>query len=222
MIEQLLAQRGHGLGSGLISPDQQQFIINIPKNASSFLLDWTVRNGWSTAIAHNQPLNELIIVIRDPVERWISGISQYINTYILSVYGPNGPIFPGDPVTEFDHAMSAEDFVKDYNQVTERLLFDLIFQFDDHVWPQCDFFKDLKSQKQTYFYINSQFTDKISNYLNIDFVDNLDYNSGNNNHNIKLLQDFFTHRLQMRPELVKRIARAYREDYTLIETTTFQ
>ena len=222
MIEQLLARRGHGYGSGLISADHQQFIINIPKNASSFLLDWTKRNGWNTAVASNHELNELIVVLRDPVQRWISGIAQYINTYILSVHGPNGPIFPGEPVTEFDSVMTAEDFVQDYNQNTERLLFDVIFQFDDHVWPQCDFFKNLKSQHQTYFYIDHNFTEKISSYLNIDFVDNLDYNSSRSNLNMQTLQDFFTQRLQIRPELKQRIARAYHEDYQLIQTVRFQ
>jgi hypothetical protein len=222
MIEQLLARRGYGYGSGLISADQQQFIVNIPKNASSFLLDWTKRNGWSTAMIKDQVLPELIVVLRDPVERWISGISQYINTYILSVYGPNGPIFPGEPITEFDYVMVAEDFINNYNQNTERLLFDVIFQFDDHVWPQCDFFKNLKTQQTTYFYIDYAFTEKISSYLNIDFVENLDYNSSKNNLNMNVLQEFFTQRLLQRPELRQRIVKAYIEDYKLIETVIFQ
>jgi len=222
MIEQLLARRGYGYGSGLVSPDQQKFIVNIPKNASSFLLDWTVRNGWGTYVANQQLLNEMIVVLRDPVDRWVSGIAQYINTYILSVHGPNGPIFPGEPITKFDYVMSADDFIKEYNQNTERLLFDVIFQFDDHVWPQCDFFKNLKSQRQTYFYIDHDFTEKISSYLNIDFVDNLDYNSSKSNANMKILQNFFSERLQTRPELKSRIINAYNEDYKLIETVTFQ
>ena len=222
MIEQLLARRGYGYGSGLISPDHKTFIVNIPKNASSFLLDWTTKNGWGTTVIKDQILPELIVVLRDPVERWISGISQYINTYILSVHGPNGPIFPGDPITEFDYVMTAEDFIDTYNQTTERLLFDVIFQFDDHVWPQCDFFKNLKAHQQTYFYVDQTFTEKISCYLNIDIVDNLDYNSSKSNTNMRNLQEFFTRRLQQRPELEQRIARAYSEDYQLIQTVSFQ
>lgn len=221
MIEQLLARKGYSIGSGLISAGQQQFIVNIPKNASSFLLDWTSKNGWSTTVVKHQMLAELIVVLRDPVDRWISGISQYINTYILSVHGPNGPVFPGDLITAFDYVMSATDFIKEYNQTTERLLFDVIFQFDDHVWPQCDFFQNIKSQNQTYFYIDSDFTDKISCYLNIDFVDNLDYNSSKHNQNMAVLQNFFTQRLQTRPELRQRIVQAYSNDYELINNVTF-
>jgi hypothetical protein len=221
MIDQLLARRGYGYGSGLLSPDHQRFIVNIPKNASSFLLDWTTRNGWRTALCDNQSVDELIVVLRDPVDRWISGIAQYINTYILSVHGPNGPIFPGDPITEFDFVMSADDFIHHYNQTTERLLFDVIFQFDDHVWPQVDFFQQLKPHvARTYFYIDQNFTEKISSYLNIDFVQNLDYNSSKDNVNMKKLQEFFTERLNIRPELKQRIISAYSSDYQLINRVT--
>jgi hypothetical protein len=146
MIQQLLARRGYTYGSGILSPNHLQFVVNIPKNASSFVLDWTSRFGWRAnqldPNAHR--VGELIVVLRDPVDRWVSGISQYINTYILSVQGPNGPVFSDEAVSaEFDYVMSADDFVKHYNQLTERLLFDVIYQFDDHVWPQVDFIKDL-------------------------------------------------------------------------------
>jgi len=223
MIEQLLARRGYGYGSGLISADQQQFIINIPKNASSFLLDWTVRNGWRTGLADQQPLNELIVVLRDPVQRWISGIAQYINTYILSVHGPNGPIFPGELVTEFDYVMTADDFISNYNQNTERLLFDVINQFDDHVWPQIDFFQNLMPEvPRTYFYMDKKFTNSVASYLNINLVDNLDYNSSKDNTNMKKLQEFFVDRLAIRPEIKNRIVKAYSRDYQLINNVTFK
>lgn len=222
MIQQLLAMRGHGYGSGMISPSGQQFIINIPKNASSFLLDWTVKYRWHTALAEHQSFDEMIVVLRNPVERWVSGIAQYINTYILSVYGPNGPIFPGEPITEFDFVMSADDFIANYNQNTERLLFDVIFQFDDHVWPQVDFFQNIKPDvKRTYFYIDDQFTNRVSSYLNIDFVENLDYNSSKHNSNMNRLQDFFTNRLELRPELKSRLIKAYSRDYDLINSVDF-
>jgi hypothetical protein len=227
MIQTLLARRGYGYGSGMLSPDCQQFIVSIPKNASSLLVDWTTRNKWSSAVVGDNcgwsSCQEFIIVLRDPLERWISGIAQYLNTYILSVVGPNGPIFPGDVVTEFDYAFSADTFINDYNQNIERILFDVIFQFDDHVWPQIDFFENVMPWlPRTYFYLDSEFNNKISSYLNINIEEKLDYNSSKNNSNMKKLQEFFINRLSIRPEFKSRIINAYRRDYELINSVTFK
>lgn len=227
MIQQLLARRGYGYGSGTLSSDCSQFVVSIPKNASSLLNDWTMRNGWSSAVVGDNcdwsRCQELVVVLRDPLSRWISGIVQYINTYILSVYGENGPIYPGETVTEFDFVMSADDFISSYNQTTERLLFDVIFQFDDHVWPQLDFFEKLMPHvPRSYFYMDQQFTDKISSYLNIDFDQDLDYNSSKSNRNMKTLQNFFIDRLAVRPELKSRIIKAYNRDYEFIKNIKFK
>jgi hypothetical protein len=227
MIDQLLARRGHGYGTGMLSPGASQFIVSIPKNASSLLVDWTTRNHWTTAIVGDNcnwtRCQEFIIVLRDPVERWISGISQYLNTYILSVSGPNGPIFYDNVVPEFDYAMSADQFIDNYNQNTERLLFDVIFQFDDHVWPQIDFFENLMPHvPRTYFYLDKEFDNKISSYLNINTEEQLDYNSSKNNANMSTLQQFFINRLSIRPEIKSRIINAYSRDYQLINNVTFK
>ena len=227
MINQLLARRGYEYGSGMLGPNHFQFVVNIPKNASSFVHSWTSAFGWRAnsinQYIHN--IGEVIVILRDPVDRWISGISQYLNTYILSVVGPNGPIFPNDPITKFDYVMTAEDFINAYNQNTERLLFDVIFQFDDHVWPQVDFFKDLYPEKRrTYFYLDDKFESKLASYLNINTINELDQdrNSSLSNKNMKTLHDFFTERLILRPELKKRIIDAYCRDYELINSVTFQ
>jgi hypothetical protein len=228
MIDQLLARRGYIYGSGLLSPNHFQFVVNIPKNASSFILDWTERFGWRANQADHfaHRIGEVIVVLRDPVDRWVSGISQYISTYILSVQGPNGPIFPGEPISaEFDYPMSADDFVKNYNQITERLLFDVIYQFDDHVWPQVDFFKDLlPEKKRTYFYLGEHFEKKLASYLNIEHINGLklDRNSNLNDVNKRILHNFFAERLELRPELKTRIVKAYSRDYDLINSVKFK
>ena len=50
MIPQLV-DRGFGYGSGTLSPNLSQFIVNIPKNASSYMLDWARRHQWMTTVA---------------------------------------------------------------------------------------------------------------------------------------------------------------------------
>ena len=48
---QPLANKGYTHGSGLTNPDRTKFIVNIPKNASSFLLNWSQENRWTVAHA---------------------------------------------------------------------------------------------------------------------------------------------------------------------------
>ena len=140
MIAQL-TNRGFGYGTGSLSPDCSQFILNMPKNASSYMLDWAGRHGWTMATVGDScswdQLQEMIVVLRDPLNRWISGIAQYLNTYILSIVGPNGPVYNISDSTTYDKKLTAEDWIEQYNQATERIIFDLISRFDDHTWPQC-------------------------------------------------------------------------------------
>lgn len=217
-----LEYRGYGHGSGIISPDHLQFIVNVPKNASSFVVDWGSRNGWRAALIEHCPrIQETVIILRDPVERWISGIAQYLRGFILSVHGPNGPIFPGEKVTEIDYPMGVDTFVAQYTDVVERLIFDVISRFDDHVWPQCEIIEGLPECRRTWFYMDNNLEQRLSRYLGWPLVDGLDRNRGDNDLNNRGLQEFFKQRLQQRPELEQRLRQHYKKDYELIATRTF-
>jgi len=67
----------------MVSPDLKHAWINIPKNASSFCQKVFDDNGWT--MCHTDDLvdgilsaNSIkkIVVLRDPVQRWISGFAQ--------------------------------------------------------------------------------------------------------------------------------------------------
>lgn len=215
-----LVGRGYGANSGMLSPNRTQFIANIPKNASSYILNWTRAHNWITAtLDDNWPeVEEIIVVLRDPLNRWVSGMSQYLKSYILCPVGPNGPVFPGMTQGAEDYAMNADDFITAYNQTTERLIFDNVYRFDDHVWPQTDFVQHLRPHlPRSYFMIDKEFDAKFSSYLNLTAIDNLDRNDGSDNIDTKKLNDFLRHRLNTRPELVDRIKRAYSADYEFIK-----
>jgi hypothetical protein len=215
-----LQRRGYEYGNGVISPDGNKFIVNIPKNASSYLLAWANNFGYTAALAHefDHQVQELIVVLRDPVDRWVSGISQYINTYILSVEGPNGPIHGIENMTRYDRPMTVDEWISNYNQSVERILFDVISQFDDHVCPQYKFFhKLLPNATRKFFYINENFDSAIADYLNFSHLSNIDRHSGNLSDKINKIQKFFLARLNTRPELRQRLVDHYNTDYKLIK-----
>ena len=216
-----LSNRGYGAGSGLVNADNTKFIINIPKNASSYILDWTTRSGWKTAVVTDDTwpdLTEIIVVLRDPLSRWVSGMSQYLKTYILCPVGPNGPVFPGMQSGAEDYAMSGDDFINLYNQSTERLIFDNVFKFDDHVWPQHDFYEQVRPElPRQYFMLDHNFDTDFATRLGLEPILNLDRNDGNNNIDTKKLHEFLQHRLNTRPELRERVHKAYARDYEIIK-----
>ena len=215
MIEQL-ASRGYGYGSGILSPKRTQFLINIPKNASSYMLDWANRHGWTSAVIdHSNNIDEMIVCIRDPVQRWVSGVGQYLTSYVLNVTGAySWETGPGPS----DQQISGDDFIADYNQVVERLLFDNLARLDDHVWPQIEFFENLMpTVPRKFFYIDQDFDQNIGEYLGFLPVDNLDRNRADTNPDTYKIQTFFRHRLNTRPELEQRVRKAYARDYELIK-----
>lgn len=217
MIEQL-RKKGYGYSSGVLSPAADRFIVNIPKNASSYTLDWASRHGWSTAELLNHPrindVREIVVTLRDPLQRWISGMGQYLTSYVLNVTGAySWETGPGPD----DQFMSADEFVSCYNPVVERLLFDNLERHDDHVWPQCEFFEDLLPDvPRKYFYLDQTFDSRFAQYLNFDFVENLDRNNSDTNPHTEKVQQFIKQRLNIRPELKQRVIDAYARDYQLI------
>lgn len=214
-----LASRGYGYGTGFLSPTSTQFIVSIPKNASSYMLDWSNHYGWTSAVVDTtsswSKVQEMIIILRDPVSRWISGMGQYLTSYVLNVTGAySWDTGPGPD----DQFMSGDEFIANYNPVVERLLFDNLERHDDHVWPQIEFFENLLPWiPRKYFYMNQTFESDIGKYLNFDHIDGLDRNSGNTNPDTEKVQQFIKGRLNIRPELTQRVIDAYARDYKLIK-----
>jgi hypothetical protein len=215
---QPLANKGFTYGSGLISSDHTKFIVNIPKNASSYLLSWTQQNNWSvgSAMDFSQTIEEIIVVLRDPEQRWVSGFAQYVSGNIL--HAKRFYSTASGPGKDFQY-MLAQEFIKNYNPLTERLVFDNLELFDDHVWPQQVFFKNLlPTVPRKYFYINDNFDQCIQKYLNLSNPGpDLDRNDSNNNVDKKLIKQFINDRLNQVTELRTTISKAYAEDYQLIE-----
>ena len=82
----LWASRGHIQGQCMSHWDSPYMYINVPKNASSWtkpnLLDhqFEFYNYHSDHLYHKHAL----IVLRDPLERWLSGVCEF-----FALYHPN-------------------------------------------------------------------------------------------------------------------------------------
>lgn len=63
-----------------VTDHTEYFYVPIPKNASSYTTTSLVENNWShDNYIHHDRLKTLtaIVILRDPIDRWISGINQY-------------------------------------------------------------------------------------------------------------------------------------------------
>lgn len=194
-------------GSGLISPvPVSQFYLSIPKNASSFVESWASKSGWTSAIAYTRGcdwhlVEEIVVVVRDPMERWISGVTQFIKSYIL-----------GDGC--------AQTFVSQYNEYVERLIFSNVNNLDDHVWSQSYFIDGVYPEiPRKFIMMNENFEFNIHRMMNLtEFQpDGIDYNSSVMDRDGKILHQFFENLLQERGDLCEIVELAYKKDFDMLE-----
>lgn len=203
-FENNLKDRGLHYGGGRIDPNNQFFYLNIPKNASNFLDRLFAHSGWD--VANLQDINtkkiSCVVVLRDPVERWLTGITQYA----MSTLG------------EFVGA----EFVNNYNPVVEKLLFNQLV-FDDHTMPQYYFFDCVKYQYNVnYFYHDATLVQRMATRYNLQLDQEFEGNTTHTNPDKKTMVDFLRSQVNQNKNLLEAIKSKYREDYRLINTVQFQ
>jgi hypothetical protein len=199
-----LISRGYQIGGGLVSPDHNIFFLNIPKNASTFLSSVLQQNNWYYSSLNNFQGSKVICVLRDPIDRWISGMATYSALYLL---GKN---------------YGSDMFVKDYNILTERLIFDNIV-FDDHTASQVEFVNCIPNDKEIVYFLidNESILKKMSDYLGYKLLFNFDdtnENASKNNYDTDQLTRFFKSKLT--EELKSKLQIKYKKDYQLISYVT--
>jgi hypothetical protein len=70
---------GHQLGECWYNVDKHIIYINIPKNASSFVKGCLMgsKSSW-VYYDHMMSADKYLVVLRDPIDRWVSGIAQFM------------------------------------------------------------------------------------------------------------------------------------------------
>lgn len=199
-----LISRGYQVGGGMVSPDGTTFWLSIPKNASTFISSVLHQNNWHYGNLSTFVGTKVICALRDPVDRWISGMATYLTLYLL---GEN---------------YGSDMFIKDYNELTQRLIFDNIV-FDDHTTPQVNFVNLVPKTKDIiYFYVdNNSLLDKLSRYLSTPLDYNLaitNENASDNNYDTKQIKNFLQSKLT--DPLKEKIKMHFKHDYQLLNNVT--
>jgi hypothetical protein len=134
--------KGHIFGECMSHPDSDLMYVNIPKNASSwtkpnlFDFKWEIYNYHTDNLYHKTAM----VVLRDPVERWASGMAEYLYLYHRDW-----------PMEAFNHQML-------------DLIFDKV-AFDDHTEKQVYFIEGLDLSRCVFFKFDERYRENFSNFL---------------------------------------------------------
>jgi len=148
---------GHVVGQCYKCPDQPIVYLNTPKCASSFMKTQLLNLGWQLRflqlgkwVAQDPtemlPLDEvekIIVVMRDPYDRWLSGMAEYFGEY-------------------FDDSESVFEYLD--NPLTKHLISQQV-AFDDHTESQLFFLQNVPLHKCIFFRQEEGLNYKISEYL---------------------------------------------------------
>lgn len=219
----IITRNYDGYGSGFLNQDATLFHINISKNASSYMADILPRQGW-TACCYGRDtcsysnVEKMVVVLRDPVDRWISGVSQYLVTKILNYIGTNTYIDERENENLQDRCLSATAFLIAYSPLIERFIFDKLDLLDDHVWAQHEFFQNILPRVPRHYVVMDENFDQNLQALGIVGFADADRNNSDDDEDKAILKSFFRERLENNPSLLNRVQRTYAQDYQLIES----
>ena len=190
--------KGHRYGECMSHQDSKYMYVYIPKNASS----WTKPNlkdfEWEFYNYHTDKLDKhALVVLRDPVERWVSGIAEY-----FTLYHPDFSTWTTD-------------------------VFDLVFDricFDDHTQQQVKFLHGLDTDKCTFFNFTNyreNFGCWIAEHFGKNKYDRYEYQHVSElSPDRKKIKEIFNQQLQ-NSKYLEQVKNYYTNDYELINQVKF-
>lgn len=196
----------HEIGQCLSDRNNKLLYINIAKNASTWTKEYFVKgykwNSWDNFIRFPVIRNfHKLVILRDPYERWLSGIVTYLMREQVNLNLSNESI---------------------------KLLLTKI-EFDEHTWPQTRFLSGLDTGDCTFFKFDHDLQKNIQNFMDIkkqiksdtfNLVNNLERNSldAQGFGNYKKTIDNFIHNNK---RFYERLVDHYKDDYNLITKVKF-
>lgn len=190
----------------------QLIYVNIPKNASSW-----ISLHFNQGINHDaENINyydivdltqcQFIVILRDPLDRWISGMTQMI--YTEPVTDPFGPI----------NDMNIDTF--DWKHAIEKI------EHDNHTQKQVDFIHDIPQDQIVWLKFDDQLKDNFINLMlsygcNVDFEKSDKVNVTKENSIKQSVMNKIASKLDQHIEYRQKIINYYYEDYALINSVKF-
>lgn len=204
--------KGHQYSECHYNEKLKNIYINIPKNASTNIRAAIKDKGFCSVNLINSkdfPVYEsAVVVLRDPIERWISGIGTYLNMYHIQ-------------------SNLYEDFFTHIRN-NGKWFFELLFErvsFDDHTEKQTYFLKPFDLSNAFYFYaqdMNVLEHKLIHFYLGEGLNLRFDPNMRNINKKNPVHQ-FFTEFLfdSKNTKYKEKLLQYYKDDFEFIKTVKF-
>jgi hypothetical protein len=194
-------------GQGQRSPDGRFNLIDIPKNASTEikrqLSDWADSNHRDSELD-----TQHLIILRDPTERWISGMTEFLVGRCSHMGGCNGDISE----SEIEEQMSGRLF--------QNLLFNFVV-FDVHTLPQCCFLQGLDLGRATFFWHDATVVQRVLDHVGRTGSQVQFTNSAAEDGRKLIIRDLLRHRLAQTPALQHSIDKHYYADHELKDRVEF-
>jgi hypothetical protein len=201
-----MQDQGYYPGGGMLSPNQEIFYLNIPKNASTYLTNVLKENQWLhwNILENSASIKITIAFIRDPLDRWISGFATYAALHL------------------FGYGYGSDHFVEDYNDLTKRIIFDQVI-FDDHTNHQVKYVKQILDYNPVFIRYNENLIPQINSFLGQDLntTSTVDANKSESNYDTEQVSKFIKKQITNNPDLKARVVQAYKEDYEFINSIEF-
>jgi len=194
-------RKGHIFGQCYSNVDNNLVYINIPKNASNWVKENILRLNWSATNYHSHDFSQstiFLVVLRDPVERWISGIAEYFVRY--------------------------HPTIKNFPQELLEIIFDIV-SLDDHTEKQSYFLHQIRKDC-TYFFnckdISRTFPSFLSNQgIENNFQDTAPVYVTDEYAAQYFYKNYFTELLNSNSRYLNKIKTHFKDDYDLISQVRF-
>lgn len=193
----------HVIGS--MKLDGSAYIHHIPKNASSYIRSWLDKEEWVEVTVADHILNRphkihQLAILRDPIDRWASGIAQFL----------------------FETFDSLEEIEKHWEAIFKIIIAHP--RLDAHTAPQAEFFYNYNLDHFDFLYLEKfeENQNKIKNWANkcslqfkhLDLV--LPKNQSFNENTKSLIVNLLKTNLNSNKKFKKIIVDYYKVDYKLI------
>jgi len=197
----------------LSNPESDFIYIPIQKNAHTWTVNELLARGFTNKTFFHNPeyinAKDTIVVLRDPIERWISGMAEY-----------------------FSIALWDMKLLDTSTDVIDEEMLEIIInktELDQHTRSQTDFIKKINMNKLIFFNFHDNYTMRFRDFLNSrgllqDGVNWAKLNSTDTKfrtpHKTLRWVTFFNEVLK-NPQYLKKIQNFYEEDQKLIDSVKF-